>query len=62
MSEELCEDIEKNKVGPKDDPKTRSKYLNEQYEWDKEHGGAKLWNFGPENVGANCLVDATKGI
>jgi elongation factor 2 len=39
MAEELSEDIEKGKVGPKDDPKIRAKYLNETYEWDKDHAG-----------------------
>jgi len=58
----LPEDIEKGKVSPKDDPKERAKYLSDTYEWDKAEAGTKLWNFGPENVGANLLVDATKGI
>lgn len=62
MAEELSDDIEKGKCGPKDDPKIRAKYLNETYNWDKDHAGQKLWNFGPENVGPNCLVDATKGV
>jgi len=62
LEEGLPEAIENGKVGPKDDPKNRAKYLNEEYGWDKEHAGAKLWNFGPENAGPNVLVDATKGI
>lgn len=62
LAEELSMDIEANKVGPKDDPKVRAKYLAETYEWDKDHGGNKLWNFGPENCGPNTLVDATKGV
>jgi len=44
------------------DVKERSKYLHEEFGWERELGGAKLWNFGPENTGANLLVDATKGI
>jgi len=62
LGEELSMDIEKGKVGPKDDPKARAKYMAETYDWDRTEAGAKLWNFGPENVGPNTLVDATKGI
>jgi len=36
--------------------------MAEKYEWDRDLAGTKLWNFGPENVGPNCLIDATKGI
>jgi len=36
--------------------------MNETYDWDKDHCISKLWSFGPENVGANCLIDATKGV
>lgn len=62
LEEGLSEDIEDGKVGPRDDPKARAKYLNDKYNWDKTEAGAKLWNFGPEQTGANCLVDATKGV
>lgn len=62
FAEGLAEDIENGKVSPKDDPKARGKYLAETYEWDRNEGGAKLWNFGPENVGPNVVVDATKGV
>lgn len=36
--------------------------MNEEFGWEKDHAGAKLWNYGPENNGANCLVDGTKGV
>lgn len=62
LAEGLPDDIETGKVGPKDDPKVRAKYLSEKYEWDKTEASTKLWNFGPENVGPNCLVDATKAV
>lgn len=39
MVEELADDIEKGKVGPKDDPKQRAKYLAEHYQWDKDQAG-----------------------
>lgn len=62
LQENLPEAIENNQIGPKDDPKERSKKLAEEFGWDREHGGAKLWSFGPENSGANLLVDATKAV
>jgi elongation factor 2 len=62
LEEGFAEAVEDNKVGPKDDPKVRAKYLNDEFGWDKEHAGLKLWNFGPENAGPNTLVDATKGV
>jgi len=63
IAEELCLDIEKGeKCGPKVDPKERANYMNKEYDWDKDHCGTKLWSFGPENTGANCLVNATKGV
>jgi len=58
----LAEEIEKGKVTPKDDPKERSKYLHENFGWDRQDAGAKLWSFGPENTGPNVVVDMTKGI
>lgn len=60
--EGFAEEVETGKITPKDDVKVRAKYLFDTFGWDKEHGGAKLWNFGPENQGPNVLVDATKGV
>ena len=57
LEEGLAEDIEKGTVNPKDDPKDRAKFLNEKYNWDRLEAGAKLWSFGPENVGPNLVVD-----
>jgi len=62
VDEDLCMDIEKGTCGPKTDPKERAKYMNDTYGWEKDHCGAKLWSFGPDNAGANTLVDATKGV
>lgn len=58
---ELQDDIEANKVGPKVDPKERAKYLVENYEWEKQDA-QKIWCFGPEQSGANMLVDVTKAV
>jgi elongation factor 2 len=62
LAEGFAEEIEAGKIGPKDDPKIRAKYLYDNFEWDKDHAGPKLWSFGPENQGPNTLVDATKGV
>jgi len=32
-----------------------------EYEWEK-NDTLKIWAFGPENMGANMLVDRTAGI
>jgi elongation factor 2 len=61
LPEELTEMIEAGKVSPKDDIKQRSKILVDQFEWDKVDA-TKIWSFGPENTGANLLVDVTKGV
>jgi len=61
LEEGLPDIIEKNELGPKDDPKIRAKRLNEEFGWDKEEA-ARIWAFGPENQGPNLLVDLTKGV
>jgi len=48
-------------VTPRDDPKTRARFLADTYNWDA--GDArKIWCFGPDAKGANVIVDMTKGI
>lgn len=37
MADELCEDIENGKVGPKVEEKERAKYMAEKYNWEKDH-------------------------
>lgn len=61
ISEELAEQIEKGNITPKDDPKARANILHNDYEWDKDHA-TRIWAFGPENTGANLLVDITSGV
>jgi elongation factor 2 len=61
LSKELCEIIEKGEMGPRDDLKGRAKRLVDEFSWTKEEA-LKLWTFGPENTGANVLVDVTKGV
>jgi elongation factor 2 len=39
VEEELSVAIEKGKIGPKDDPKSRAKMMHEEFGWDKEFAG-----------------------
>merc|ERR1711870_173618 len=61
MSDELCQDIEDGKAGPKADPKERKKLLKEKYNWD-DNEALKIWCYGPETEGANVVVDKTQGV
>lgn len=48
-------------MGPRDDPKIRSKILSEEFGWDKDLA-KKIWCFGPDTTGPNLLTDVTKGV
>jgi elongation factor 2 len=61
LNEELTREIEEGKVTPNDDPKNRGRYLAERFEWNV-NDARKIWCFGPENNGANVLVDMTKAV
>lgn len=61
LEDGLAELIEDGKIGPRDDPKVRTKILSEQFGWDKELT-KKIWCFGPDTNGANMIVDNTKGV
>ena len=61
LAEGLCELIEKEVIGPKTEPKERTKILQEQFSWDKEDAD-RIWAFGPDSIGANVVVDMTKGV
>jgi elongation factor 2 len=61
LDEDLSILIEKEEVGPKQDPKERSKVLCEKFEWDK-NDTQKIWCFGPNTNGPNMLVDVTKAV
>jgi len=61
LGDELTTAIEEDKVSAKQDPKERYKVLQDEYEWDP-NDAKKIWCFGPDNTGANCLVDVTKQV
>ncbi|KAK4787490.1 hypothetical protein SAY86_011323 [Trapa natans] len=61
LEEGLAEAIDEGKIGPRDDPKVRSKILSEEFGWDKDLA-KKIWCFGPETTGPNMVVDMCKGV
>merc|ERR1711916_324022 len=61
LGEELCVDIDDNKVTSKDDPKVRARYLADNHGWDAGEA-RKIWAFGPDTMGPNMLVDTAKGV
>jgi len=61
MPDGLAEDIEKGEVNPRDDFKTRGRYLADKYDYDVTEA-RKIWCFGPDTDGPNILVDCSKGV
>merc|ERR1712036_178983 len=61
IDEGLSCDIEAGKLGPKADPKERTKLLKEKFAWEA-NDAIKIWAWGPENEGANLVVDKTQGV
>ena len=60
LDSKLVELIETEVIDPKGDAKIRAEKLTTQFEWDKTDA-LKIWCFGPENTGANVVVDTVKG-
>merc|ERR1719473_1161804 len=61
LDDELSLKIEEGEIGPRTDPKERSKILCDEYDWDKTDT-QKIWCFGPDTTGPNVLVDVAKGV
>ena len=61
LEEGLPEAFDEGRIGPRDDPKIRSKILAEEFGWDKDLA-KKIWCFGPETTGPNMVVDMCKGV
>ena len=60
ISSELVAEIESEKLGPKEDAKSNVRLLTTKFGWDLNEA-KRLWVFGPDDKGANLLVDQTKG-
>ena len=61
LSDEVANDIEAGKIGPRDDFKTRARLLADEHGWDVTDA-RKIWAFGPDTTGANLLIDQTKAV
>jgi len=61
MPDGLAEDIEKGEVNPRDDFKTRGRYLADKYDYDITEA-RKIWCFGPDTDGPNLMIDCSKGV
>lgn len=61
LEQGIAEDIDNKKIAHDQDPKLRARYLADTYHWDVTDA-RKIWCFGPDNAGPNCLVDMTKGV
>merc|ERR1719331_2799516 len=61
LEDEVSKAIEDGKLGPKADPKERTKLFKEKYEWD-DADARKIWCWGPETDGANVVVDQTVAV
>lgn len=61
LTEELCMAMEEGKANADDDPKTRARFLADNYEWDVDEA-RKIWCYGPDGRGPNVIVDVTKGV
>jgi len=59
--EGLAEAIDNGKITSKQDNKIRGRELADTYGWDVNEA-RKIWAFGPNTDGPNCLIDATKGV
>lgn len=61
LSEGLPEAIENNDINASEDIKVTARTLADKYGWDVSEA-RKIWCFGPDNKGANILVDCTKAV
>merc|ERR1739844_534207 len=59
--ETVTEDIENGEVNPRDDFKTRGRYLADKYDYDVTEA-RKIWCFGPDTLGPNLMIDCSKGV
>jgi len=61
LGDELTNKIADGEITPRDDVKTRGRLLADEYGWDVDIA-RKIWAFGPDIVGPNLIVDATKAV
>ncbi|KAH7820539.1 putative eukaryotic translation elongation factor 2 [Monocercomonoides exilis] len=61
LDDELVEEIERGNYGPNSDAKEMGKDLVTKYNWDPADS-RRIWCFGPDEKGANVIVDKTKAV
>jgi elongation factor 2 len=61
LGDELTKKIDEGEITPRDDVKIRGRILADEYGWDVDIA-RKIWAFGPDIVGPNLVVDATKAV
>merc|ERR1739844_210420 len=61
MPDGLPEDIDSGEVTSKQDFKLHGRYLADKYDYDVTEA-RKIWCFGPDTMGPNFVIDATKGV
>merc|ERR1712226_496454 len=61
MPDGLPEDIDKGDVSPRQELKTRGRYLADKYDYDVTEA-RKIWCFGPDTNGPNLMIDCSKGV
>lgn len=54
----IAEDIERGRVTMRMTPKERGTFFQEKYQWDLL-ASRSIWAFGPDDSGANILLDDT---
>jgi len=61
LPEGVADAIEEGKITPRDDAKTRSKMMHDEFEMDPNET-RKIWCFGPEVTGPNIVCDTSKAV
>jgi len=61
LPEGQSEAMDDGKLNMRDDDKIRGRMLADDFGWDITEA-RKVWAFGPDGTGPNCLVDVTKGV
>jgi len=57
----LAEEVDDGTIAKLKDFKERARYLAQKYEWDVNEA-RKIWAFGPNGSGPNCITDVTVGV
>lgn len=61
LPENVADAVEEGKVGPRDEPRARSKLLRDEFGMEEDKA-KKIWCFGPDTTGANFVCDVTKAV